>query len=137
MIFQGYHDNRTLANDIGKFFVQKVERIRYQLDSTTARSTPAAQTPSLCSTLLSSFSPLTAEEDIKFLIGKSRKKSCSLDPMPTPLVVECLDVLLPVVSRMINSSLQTGSFPDTWKHADVSPLFLWWDKTDSCGRSSG
>ena len=24
--FQGYHDNRTLANDIGKFFVQKVEQ---------------------------------------------------------------------------------------------------------------
>ena len=41
--------------------------------------------------------------------------------MPTPLVVECLDVLLPVVSRMINLSLQTGSFPDAWKHADVRP----------------
>lgn len=23
LTFQGYHDNRTLANDIGKFFVQK------------------------------------------------------------------------------------------------------------------
>jgi len=45
-----------------------------------------------------------------------------LDPIPTPLVVECLDVLLPVVNRMINLSLQTGSFPDTWKHAEVRPL---------------
>ena len=112
LIFQGYHDNRALANDIGKFFVQKVERIRDELDSKAASSTPAVETPSLCSTLLSSFSLLT-EEDIKCLIGKSSKKSCSLDPMPTPLVVECLDVLLPVVSRMIILSLQTGSFPDT------------------------
>ena len=72
------------------------------------------------STPLSSFSPL-AEEDIKCLFGKSSKKSCSLDPISTLLVVECLDVLLPVVSRMINLSLKTGSFPDTWKHAEVRP----------------
>jgi len=77
--------------DTGKFFEQKVERIRGELDSKAARSTPAAETPSLCSTLLSSFSPLT-DEDIKCLIGKSSKKSCSLDLIPTPLVVECLDV---------------------------------------------
>ena len=120
LTFQGYHDNRTLANDIGKFFVQKVEHIRNELDTTNAHSSPAVEKPSLCSTQLSSFTSLT-EEDIKRLIGKSSKKSCSLDPMPTPLVVECLDVLLPVVSRMINPSLQTGSFPDTWKHADIRP----------------
>ena len=41
--------------------------------------------------------------------------------MPTPHVVECLDVLLAVVTRMINLYLQTGSFPDTWKYADVRP----------------
>ena len=93
LIFQGYHDNRTLANDIGKFFVQKVERIHDELNSKAASSTPAAETPSLCSTLLSSFSPLT-EEDIKCLIGKSSKKSCSLDPMPTPLVALMFSYLL-------------------------------------------
>jgi len=112
LIFQGYHDTRTLANDTGKFFEQKVERIRGELDSKIAGCTPAAETPSLCSTPLSSFSPL-AEEDIKCLIGKSSKKSCSLDPIPNLLVVECLDVLLPVVSRMINLSLQTGRFLET------------------------
>lgn len=74
----------------------------------------------MCSTRLSSFTPLI-EEDIKRLIEKFSKKSCSLDPMPTPLVVECLDVLLPVVSRMINLFLQTGGFPDTWEYADVRP----------------
>ena len=40
---------------------------------------------------------------------------------PTPLVVECLDTLLPVVTRMINLSLQCGTFPDDWKLADVKP----------------
>ena len=41
--------------------------------------------------------------------------------MPTSLVVESLDVLLPVISRMLNPSLQNGNFPDTWKLADVRP----------------
>ena len=85
----------------------------------TQRLTLAPQ-PSLCSTQLSSFTSLI-EEDIKCFIGKSSKKSCSSDPMPIPLVVDRLDVLRPVVSMMINLSLQTGSFPDSWKHADVRP----------------
>lgn len=44
-----------------------------------------------------------------------------LDPMPTPLVLECLDVLLPVITRLTNLSSESGSFPDNWKHADVHP----------------
>ena len=41
--------------------------------------------------------------------------------MPTHLVVEYLDVLLPVVTRMINLSLQSSCFSDSWKHAIVHP----------------
>ena len=41
--------------------------------------------------------------------------------MPIPLVVECLEVLLLVVRRMINLSLQTGSFSGAWKHSHAWP----------------
>ena len=41
--------------------------------------------------------------------------------MPTSLVVESLAVLLPVITRMLNLSLQNGNFPDIWKLADVRP----------------
>ena len=30
------------------------------------------------------------------------KKSCRLDPMPTPLVVGCIDILLPVITKIIS-----------------------------------
>lgn len=39
------------------------------------------------------FRPLI-ESDVLVLIQKSAKKSCMLDPMPTSLVTEFLDVLL-------------------------------------------
>ena len=41
--------------------------------------------------------------------------------MPTPLVVDCLDALLPAITRMINLYLRGGTFPDNWKLADVKP----------------
>ena len=42
--------------------------------------------------------------------------------MPTSIVVQCQDVLLPVLTRMINMSLDSGVFPVEWKVADVCPL---------------
>ncbi|CAB4028494.1 Hypothetical predicted protein [Paramuricea clavata] len=53
---------------------------------------------------------------------KSAKNYCSLDPMPTPLVMDCLDTLLPVITHLINSSLANGHFPKNWKEALVKPL---------------
>ena len=86
----------------------------------TADPSQSFEPPYLNSAQPASFTILS-QEDVKNLIGKSSKKTCSLDPMPTPLVVECLDPLLPVITRMINLSLQCGTFPDDWKLADVKP----------------
>ena len=60
---------------------------------------------------LHSFQP-PSENDVSALIRKSAKKSCPLDPMPTFLRVGCLDVLLPVISPVINLSLLCGYFCD-------------------------
>ena len=62
------------------------------------------------------------ESDVSALIKKSAKKSCLMDPMPTSLVVGCLDELLPVITRIVNSSLSSGYFPAVWKEALVCPL---------------
>ena len=75
----------------------------------------------MCLALFDSFSALS--DGVMRLIAKSSKTSCSLDamPMPMPLVIEWLDVLLPVLTRMLNLSLESGCFPDKWKQADVHP----------------
>ena len=56
------------------------------------------------------------------MIAKSNRKTRSLDPMPTSIVVQCQDILLPVLTRMINMSLNSGVFPAEWKVADVRRL---------------
>ena len=85
--------------------MQKIKRVRTELATC---SNP--QSASMCSALFDSFSALS--DGVMRLIAKSSKTSCSLDPMPMPLVIEWLDVLLPVLTRMLNLSLESGCFPD-------------------------
>ena len=59
--------------------------------------------------------------DVKQLIQNSALKSCPLDPMPSTLVSKCED-LLPVLTKIVNNSLQSGCFPEIWKEALVFPL---------------
>ena len=67
------------------------------------------------------FEPLS-EDDVRKLVVDSRKKSCYLDPVPTDFLVKCLDVLLPVIPKIINISLETGYFPRDWKEAIILPI---------------
>ena len=55
------------------------------------------------------------------LITASSKKSCPLDPISTKLLTECVDVLLPSITEIINLSLDSGYFPRTWECALVRP----------------
>ena len=63
-----------------------------------------------------------SQEQVSELIKKAAKKSCPLDPMPTSVVLEVLDVLLPVITNMINLSFESGEFASDWKEALLKPL---------------
>ena len=118
-------DKSKLADDIGGFFVRKIDRIRFDIDAVdidpSARSALPPDQEVDAAHAFHSFQPLS-ENDVSALIRKSAKKSCPLDPMPTSLVVGCLDVLLPVISRIINLSLSCGHFSEEWKEALVTPI---------------
>ena len=61
---------------------------------------------------------LLAEDDVRMLIANSKSTSCCLDPIPTHLLKSC-EPLIPVITSIINSSLESGIFPDSWKEAVV------------------
>ena len=63
-----------------------------------------------------------SEDDVRALITSSKVTSCSLDPIPTTLLLKCIDTLLPVITKVINVSLESGYFPRDWKEAVVFPL---------------
>ena len=60
--------------------------------------------------------------DVRKLVNKSTTKSCELDPNSTHFLKQHLDVLIPLVTKIVNISLQTGQFPNALKSAIVRPL---------------
>lgn len=116
-------DKLELADRMGSYFVQKITDIGTRLD---VMAQDLSTDPLLNCTLSPTpkFSKFTAlsELEVRKLIEGSAKKSCSFDPMPTSLVFSCIDVLLPVITKMINLSLVDGVFADVWKCALVKPL---------------
>ena len=49
-------------------------------------------------------------------------KSCLLDPWPTFLIKECIALLLPLHTKLVNCSLMEGCVPDALKTVVVTPL---------------
>ena len=48
--------------------------------------------------------------------------SCELDPIPSKLLIECLDSILPYLTDLIKISLASGIFPQCFKSAIVTPI---------------
>lgn len=49
-------------------------------------------------------------------------KSCPLDPVPASVLKQCTSVLLPVMTQIVNQSLNLAAFPDCFKLALLNPL---------------
>ena len=112
---------QNLANAFANFFAMKIANIRTKLEEYTIE-TEAIPTDAIPrENMLLAFQPLS-EDDIRKLIIKSPNKQCDSDPIPTWLLKECLDPLLPVLTFLVNKSLQIGYFPEEWKNALVTPL---------------
>ena len=60
-------------------------------------------------------------EELERIIKSAPCKSCELYPVPTFLLLECLDILLPFIHIMCNSSLTSGVLPASQKKAIVTP----------------
>ena len=84
----------------------------------TAFSMPLTQ-PAVTS-LFTSFKPVS-EEDVRALITKAPIKYCPLDPIPSSVLEQLLDVLIPVIKTMINLSFETGQFARDWNEALLLP----------------
>lgn len=52
----------------------------------------------------------------------NKPASCSLDPIPTHILKDNLNIMLPVMTKMVNSSLTDGEFYPVWKIVVVTPL---------------
>jgi len=61
------------------------------------------------------------KDEVYKLLLKSPPKTCSLDPLPTNVLLEFVDILLPFICAMCNASLAEGVLPAAQKTAIIMP----------------
>ena len=69
---------------------------------------------------LKEFLPVTSDE-LKIIVNRS-PTYCDLDPVPTRLLKEQLDCIIPLMVDIVNKSLCSGVFPDCLKQTIVVPI---------------
>ena len=116
-VLPSHQSKECLANRFVTYFSEKITKIRDSFSSTDSFSLPAPSD-------LPSFDLFNevSDEEIQKTIMKSPTKSCLLDPWPTFLVKECLDILVPSITKLVNCSLSEGVVPTDFKKAVVTPL---------------
>jgi hypothetical protein len=119
-----HSSSKELADKFANLFSDKIEKIRCDIIELQPQQMPesvSSQTVSHPAILLDTFRPAT-EEEVRKLILASASKSCPLDPIPTSLLKDNLNVLLPSITKVINLSLASGVVPNELKDALVMPL---------------
>ena len=113
-----------LSNRFANYFSDKITNIRTvilekQKQDDYDYEPPSVNTPNMIS--FATFCPVTVEEICKTIMC-CPTTSCVLDPLPTRLLKTNVDILSPVITRIVNLSLTTGKFPSSQKSAIITPL---------------
>ena len=53
---------------------------------------------------------------------RASEDEINLDPIPTSVLKNCLDILITPITDIINISMETSTFPQNFKEAHVRPL---------------
>ena len=118
-------DPAGLANSFASFFADKVEKIRSDITSDRSMCVNGDKSLEFDNLFQGSsvkyFRPPDVSEVIS-VIRKSPSKCCSLDPLPTWLVKECLSSLSSPITEIIQTSMQTGVVPPEFKQALITPI---------------
>ena len=64
------------------------------------------------------FENATEDESEKLILTSS----CDQDPIRTNVLKNCLDILIALITDIINISMETSTFPHNWIEAHVRPL---------------
>ena len=109
-----------LPDAFNDYFATKISNIRERFSDTTDEAFEY-DSPANIQTAMTAYRPLSEHEIYKILMA-SPNKSCELDPIPTSLLKTCSDLLIPVITRIVNLSLEEGRFPAAYKTAIIRPL---------------
>jgi hypothetical protein len=123
-------DFNRLANTFNQYFVKKISNIRHELSTVCVNNCNVNRIinklgdgiggVACARSTLSNFSAVTIDQLKKIILSRKIKTS-AWDVIPAQLLRSCLDEFLPVLSKLVNISLSTGSIQGL-KDSVVTPL---------------
>ena len=96
--------------------MDKIQKIRDNLTEN-----PTYEPTKKSTSKLAEFRPFNQTE-VKKIILSMKTKSCKLDALPTKLLKECIEDILPTITYLVNISLQDGVFASGWKTSIIRHL---------------
>ena len=116
-------DHKTLAEEFNKFFKDKIAKIMDNLRLTrpTDVNPEYIESEPLTSQVLNEFKHVD-ETELMEIIKKTLPKFCELDPLPTSVLLTHSDALLPTLTDIVNTSLDTSEFAENLKQTILQPL---------------
>ena len=115
-----------LAAEFATFFTTKIDTLRNDLLVKKKAFIDSAEcvTVEVLTTSLTKFSTFTEMklDDIREQAATLLSKSCVLDPLPSSIIKQCTDLLLPTITNIVSISLREGCMPTCLKSAVFSPL---------------
>lgn len=117
-----YNSLPDLAEAFSSYFHTKIQNLRDELGSSKLSSEELSVTvdSARCQSSFLEFAPVS-ETYVCELLGKSPAKSCLLDPVPTCILKQDLDLYVPPITTIINASLTAGVFPSSLKKGIIFP----------------
>ena len=114
------NSSSELANEIVEFFSDKITRIRVDLDA-AAPIHPVPEVDRACPCTFDEFSMVTVDEVRKCAVKLIFSKSCILTLFLAQDVCSG-HTAVPFISKIINTSLQSGQMPSQLKIANLRSL---------------
>ncbi len=124
------NDDETVRNKAEVFnnFFANVGKVTFEKSQQYSPHNENVQAPnSITKPSCKLFLPQPTDSDTIILIIKHFKNtsSCGSDDIPLRFLKESLPVIITYITCIINTSIVTGIFPRSWKHAIVVPIFVW------------
>ncbi len=103
------------------YYHDKIKDIRSNLQEEDKSRKIFTQESPLFKTEFKHFKEMTQEE-VKEMVFKSPNKFCELDPLSTSIIRDCIEEVLPLLTKIVNLSLTCGEMPNNLKLAIIKLL---------------
>ena len=117
-------DGESLCEKFASFFTDKIDRIRAAVDNVPVTNFDLNHNTDLEQSKTTTLDYLkeTSETEVGKIIKSSKSTTCSLDPLPTEIIKKTSSAHIPALTRLINTSFESGIVLVPLKKALVTPI---------------